>query len=82
MRKTAREAAALCGVTELIGQMSWHLKQVAKHFVLTGCIKKMRCSGARLRETVKLINLETFVAESLFCLQLDVALQDAILHEK
>ena len=30
--ETAREAAELCGGTELIGQMSWHLKQVAKHF--------------------------------------------------
>ena len=30
--ETAREAAELCGGTELIGQISWHLKQVAKHF--------------------------------------------------
>ena len=39
MRKTAREAAELCGVTELIGQMSWHLKQLAKHFYWRSVLK-------------------------------------------
>ena len=37
--ETAREAAELCGGTELIGQMSWHLKQVAKHFYWWGVLK-------------------------------------------
>ena len=41
----------------------------------------MRCSGACLRETVKL-TYKKFLAESLFCLQWDVALQAVILHEK
>ena len=53
MRKTVREAAELCGVTKLRGQMSWNLKQVAKHFYWRGVLK-MRCPGACLRETVKL----------------------------
>ena len=39
MRRTAREAAELCGVTELIGQMSWHLKQLAKHFYWRSVLK-------------------------------------------
>ena len=39
MRKTVREAAELCGVTELIGQMSWHLKQLAKHFYWRSVLK-------------------------------------------
>ena len=41
----------------------------------------MRCSGACLRETVKL-TYKKFLAESLVCLQWDVALQAVILHEK
>ena len=52
MRKTAREAAEFCGVTKLMCQMSWHLKQVAKHYYWRG-VFKMRCSGACLRETVE-----------------------------
>ena len=39
VRKTAREAAELCGVTELISQMSWHLKQPAKHFYWRSVLK-------------------------------------------
>ena len=39
MRKTAREAAELCGVTELIVQMSWNLKQLAKHFYWRSVLK-------------------------------------------
>ena len=39
VRKTAREAAELCGVTELIGQMSWHLKQLVKHFYWRSVLK-------------------------------------------
>ena len=53
MRKTAREAAELCGVIKLIGQMSWHLKQVTKHFCWRGVWKNVLSRGV-IRETVKL----------------------------
>ena len=81
MRKTACEAAELCGVTKLIGQMSWwHLKQEAKHFYWRGVLKNALSRGVLQRNCWT--NLKTFVAESLFCLQWDVALQAVILHEK
>ena len=36
-----------------LNMMPWHLKQVAKHYYWRG-VFKMRCSGACLRETVKI----------------------------
>ena len=49
IRKTACEAAELCGVTELIGQMSWHLKQVGKHFYWRGVLKNALSRGVLKR---------------------------------
>ena len=49
MSKTAREAAELCGVTELIDQMSWHLKQVTKHFYWQGVLKNALSRGVLKR---------------------------------
>ena len=49
VRKTAHEAAELCGVTELIGQMSWHLKQVAKHFYWRDVLKNVLSRGVLKR---------------------------------
>ena len=49
MRKTAREAAELYGVIKLIGQMSWHLKQVTKHFCWRGVWKNVLSRGVLKR---------------------------------
>ena len=57
--------------------MSWHLWQVAKHF-----FDGVTVLCAVLKRNCKLTSKHYFVAESLFCLQWDVVLQDVILNKK
>ena len=44
-----KQPSYLCGVTKLIGRMSWHLKQLAKHFYWRSVLKNALFRGVLKR---------------------------------